>query len=56
MSKIRNIIIAKKRFKKLKIDIENNHKKILSGVNDKRLANNPIKIKKTKLIHILKNF
>ncbi len=40
-------------FKKLNIDIKKNKNKILSGVNELRLKNNPIKLKKSDISNIL---
>ena len=42
-------------FAKLKIDLSNNFNKIMLGVNQLRLMNNPIKLKKADIKTILLN-
>ena len=40
-------------YKKLNIDIKKNHTKILSGINELRLKNNPVKLKKIDISNII---
>ena len=40
-------------YKKLNIDIKKNHTKILNGINELRLKNNPIKLKKSDVSNII---
>ncbi len=47
--------LLEQNFTKLGINIENDLNKILGGINDQRLKNNPIKVKKKDLKHILIN-
>ncbi len=43
-------------FKKLKIDLNKDSNKILSGINEKRLSNNPIKVDKKDVKFIIENY
>jgi len=56
LRKIKRIAALEQNFSKLNIDINNNYDKIASGLNDQRLANNPIKILKKDIKHILENY
>ena len=40
-------------FKKLNIDLKKNHTKIISGINELRLKNNPIRLYKSDISNII---
>ena len=42
-------------FKKLNMNLKSDYNKIIDGVNEQRLKNNPIRLKKEDLNHFFKN-
>ena len=53
LKKIKKNALLEDNFQKLKIDIKKNHSKIISGINELRLKNNPVKLKKSDISDII---
>ena len=54
--KIKKIAKLEQNFENLGINIKNNYSKIIGGLNNQRLKNNPIKISKKDIKTILQNY
>ena len=56
LSNIKKKAKLEQSFKKLKINLNKDSNKILSGINENRLSNNPIKVSKKDIKFIIENY